>query len=1064
MSLPPLAVIPAGAGSGKTYTIQQKLSDWVRDGAIRPERIVAVTYTEAAAAELRERISSALLADEKVKVDAALGLDQAYITTIHGFGLRILTEFAFEAGTSPQPRLLNDDEQSALIRTALVSTDKVDGIMGDLAAYGYTFDFNTKTSAEEAFRNDLRRIVELLRTLGWKEYSDDYATEAAGWIRDRYGFTADGDRLSEALQRSVDALLKEYPESLARDFGNNPTATKAFQKDFRNLKRAQDTDDLKEDWALWQNLRELRQSKRSNNLPEEYDELSTAVIEAAGELPSHPGPRDHAIRHITMLLEAGQDVLRAYATAKREAGLVDYNDMIAMAGELLRDQPDVLATLKQRIDCLVVDEFQDTNPLQFALLWQLKEAGIPTTVVGDLKQAIMGFQGADPRLFEALVRQHADAVNPLGFNWRSVPALVEWVNELGPGLIGSDYDALVPKRSAGTLAPLELVTFGELPRKDGHKIRAAAVGERLKALLDDADQLFEDRHTKKKRRLRGGDIAVLCPTNNMLAEYAQVLRAQGLRVRLQADGWLVSRPVQIVSYALAYMANSADRHAALYLAVTELGSYSLQDALGQLLEHGRIDEPLLARLDAQAKKGAEATVFEQVAATIRALDLFNVVACWPDSEQARANMLRLLSEANAFMDADRAALASGGFYGLGTPTFLSWLAGKEDEKEGDKQPDPRVIDEDAIVLTTWHKSKGREWPVVAVCGLDRTIKAKLPSRGLGYETFDDLSQLLDSAMIECSPNFAAPETKDRFLEELQRTAETEARRLLYVVLTRPREKLLLEWPAYLASAKTPQTTSWSILAESCNLTLREDEDNLMVGEALFPCIFHQGQSELPVDLDLNIDTMSPELPVIGRRAIRPDDVPEVFTPDSQAPSGMEIAVGSTVPREPIVEVYGEGLELDAGLSSTAHGTLIHRCFEVLGGRPDLADRLPAITGVAMEPSAVAAIATAVGQFETWRKTYFKSNTVQREWPLLALNKQGSVVSGISDLIVQTEEGVWIIDHKTDKIEDPVKEFNSYQQQLESYASALASEGRPVLGVAINWIRSGIVVLRRVEIA
>ena len=91
-----------------------------------------------------------------------------------------------------------------------------------------------------------------------------------------------------------------------------------------------------------------------------------------------------------------------YAAAKREAGLVDYSDMIAMAGQLLRERSDVLDTLVKRVDCLVVDEFQDTNPLQFALLWQLKEAGVPTLVVGDLKQAIMGFQGADPRLFEAL--------------------------------------------------------------------------------------------------------------------------------------------------------------------------------------------------------------------------------------------------------------------------------------------------------------------------------------------------------------------------------------------------------------------------------------------------------------------------------------------------------------------------------------------------------------------------------------------------------------------------------------------------------------------------------------
>ena len=159
---------------------------------------------------------------------------------------------------------------------------------------------------------------------------------------------------------------------------------------------------------------------------------------AADELPRHPGPLTQAHAHVEALLAAGHEVLVHYAAAKREAGLVHYSDMIAMAGQLLRDRPDVLKTLVSRLDCLVVEEFQDTNPLQFALLWQLKEAGVPTVVVGDLKQAIMGFQGADPRLFEALARQNPRALQPLTRNWRSQPALMDFVNGVGPGLFGED--------------------------------------------------------------------------------------------------------------------------------------------------------------------------------------------------------------------------------------------------------------------------------------------------------------------------------------------------------------------------------------------------------------------------------------------------------------------------------------------------------------------------------------------------------------------------------------------------------------------------------------------------
>ena len=403
--------------------------------------------------------------------------------------------------------------------------------------------------------------------------------------------------------------------------------------DFQHLHRALKGDALDADWKLWQRLRSLRQSKRGAPLPPDYDAQTSSVMAAADELPRHPGPLAHACTHIKALLSAGQEVLIHYAAAKREAGVVDYSDMIAMAGQLLRERPDVLDTLTKRLDCLVVDEFQDTNPLQFALLWQLKEAGVPTIVVGDLKQAIMGFQGADPRLFEALANQNPQASKPLTRNWRSQPQLMEFVNALGPGLFNDGYVALAPQSKESMLTPLEVVVFAKKSKKDQHVIRANAVGERLHALLDDATAQFVDRRTKKMRRLRGSDIAVLCPTNQMLATYAQVLRAQSLRVRLQVDCWFASRPLQIAWHALAYVANPADLHAALYLAVTELGSMRLHDALHQLMDAGHIEEPLLQKLDNLADGVEERTVYALVTDTLAALDLFNVVACWPEGNK-----------------------------------------------------------------------------------------------------------------------------------------------------------------------------------------------------------------------------------------------------------------------------------------------------------------------------------------------------------------------------------------------------------------------------------------------
>src|SRR4030066_37079 len=103
---------------------------------------------------------------------------------------------------------------------------------------------------------------------------------------------------------------------------------------------------------------------------------------------------------------AGQDCLGRYGEEKRNNRLVDYPDMLAGSFDILSKRRDVLELFRDRIDCLVIDEFQDTNPPQFALLWKIFEAGVPGMIVGDVKQSIMGFQNPDPRLVGVLRKGH----------------------------------------------------------------------------------------------------------------------------------------------------------------------------------------------------------------------------------------------------------------------------------------------------------------------------------------------------------------------------------------------------------------------------------------------------------------------------------------------------------------------------------------------------------------------------------------------------------------------------------------------------------------------------------
>ncbi|MFC1552105.1 UvrD-helicase domain-containing protein [Candidatus Latescibacterota bacterium] len=1054
MMLPQLTIIPAGAGSGKTYSIQQQLCKWIVEGKIAPEHIVAVTFTEAAAAELRERIRGELL--NIGHIEDALKLDQAYISTIHGFGLRVLTEFAFDYGHPPKLRLLNEDEENTLIRLALARTDKADVITSNLSGFGYKYEYNSGKSAEEIFRDVLLTIIYRLRSIGWKEESTDYSNHAKEWIRQKYGATGDGEAFTSKLYAQVENLLSVFPENLAHEYGTNKTAKDALQNDFNNLKNALKDDALATDWNLWKCLRTLRQSKRGAPLPDGYDELACAIIDAANALPHHPGPLAHETSHIEALLTAGQEVLVHYSEAKRTSGLVDYSDMITLARDVLNYRPNVLDSLVKRIDCLVVDEFQDTNPIQFSFLWLLKVAGVPTFVVGDLKQAIMGFQGADPQLFDALMQHNQKVSSPLTKNWRSQPRLMEFINAISPGLFGESYISLDPKGNESELDPLEVVSFPDKAKNGQHAIRAVYVGQRLKELLEDPNQKVVDVRTQEYRRLRGGDIALLCPTHNMLIQYANILRSIGLRVRLQEDDWFMSRVIKIMWNALAYVSNPADRHAALYLSVTELGSLSLKEALSQLMDDGKIKEPLLEKLDKLTSEVADRTVYALVIDTISSLGLFDIISVWPHGEQERANLLRLKSEASEFMNANKEALASGGFHGSGVQSFLAWLSSKVQGKDSNNQPDPRVLDEDAIELVTWHSSKGREWSVVGVCGLDKKIRTNLPNLNIGYSTFEDLSQILDYAQVEYSPSFAAPETNDLFKADLKISAETNARRLLYVAMTRARNKLILEWPSYLEGKDN--LTYWSIIAQE--LGVKCEDGLLVINEKSFPCIIKQGGSDLPVDGDINSTPEKMLLPTIGRRAIKRGPLPEILTHDSIAPSKLLALNNNKEHLDLMVERYGDGLDIEIGLTGATLGIFLHRCFEVLGANPEAAKRLPEITNTDISEDALKKITSNIEGFEDWLQQNYKIKYIDRELPLLTLDESGSFISGTADMVIHMIDGVWIIDHKSDQVDDVKSSYNSYRPQLEYYIKALASEGIKVLGVGINFIRRTEVVLER----
>ncbi|MCP5058572.1 MAG: UvrD-helicase domain-containing protein [bacterium] len=1057
MSLPMRTIIPAGAGSGKTYRIQKSLAEWVNDELVAPERIAAVTYTEAAAAELRGRIRGELVSSGRL--DSALSLDRAYISTIHGFGSRLLREFAFEAGVSPAPRLLTDDEAGFLIGVELAATSELDFVMHHLGHFGYTYDFGSKQSAEASLRRRVAEVIKKLREIGHGSRGASEVVHLAdaseAFLRKLYGPTCDAARCEQRLRGAVEEIRGRFPDSLVPQFEGNDAATKAFRKDHRALAQAAEGDRLSNDWSLWKSLSKLRISVRGGPTPEGYDELASEVMEAAAQLAHHPGPLEDAIHHLRSLIRAADESLARFGEAKRRRGLVDYTDMIAEPWQLLAERSDVVKALSSRIDCLVIDEFQDTNPLQFALLWRLHDAGIPALVVGDIKQAIMGFQGADPRLFEQLPVQFPESTDPLATNWRSQEKLLAFLNCVGKGLFNEDYVTLESRAEfESELSALQVIEAG------GSKVRKAESAlliesvARIRALLDDEEARVWDADLKCHRRLRGSDIAVLAPKHASLDTFGKALRSAGIRVRRQQDDWIDSPIVRLTCQALAYVADPADRHAALAVAVTELGQSELGPALSALLDGTALDDPALTCLDAVIAGASDRSVPTLLAELCEALGLWDQIARWPDAAAARADLLKLHADATHFHEAPPEALASAGIHGAGPKSFLAWLPlhAREDRN---KRPEPRVRDDTAVVLATWHAAKGREWPIVLLTGLDEKVEPRLPDITVWFEDFDDLDGILDRAALEISPEFESPEASDRFKKPLRRRGNRNAHRLLYVALTRARESLILQWPEYLReklkSGADEANTYWSLLREAVGLEL--GPEGLTAGGETYPCRVIHAE---PGGDEPQVPEVELPLPTLGRRAIVLNDAPDpsALTPDQIAPSELH-AAALPLPASLRTVSYAQPFEATLPGNPAERGNLLHRAFEILFGHPERRELLARGTGVELPDDATDAICTAVVEFEEWLTQELNPTAIRTEVPFLAVNENGSTVHGAMDLLVETSNGSWVFDHKSDQIEDRQERFGVYWPQLEAYAAAVKSAGGlPVRGVAVNWISEG----------
>ena len=319
-------------------------------------------------------------------------------------------------------------------------------------------------------------------------------------------------------------------------------------------------------WSQWVKLTKEAPGKASFSDAE-------PVVSAARGYEKHPRLRSDIEQYTRLLFEFAARALKRYQERKEERGLLDFVDLEQRTLALL-EEPQVANVIAEEFDLLVVDEFQDTNPIQLALFIRLAElVKLGAVWVGDPKQAIYGFRGSDPALMDAVIRTvSAQGAQSLNTTYRARPELVQIFNDLFiPAfqrelkLSRKDVELRPDRRlNAALSVPLE---FWELcngqrnnngtPKKLTNAQAAQALAEGVAQLLRNPCQI-EDRDSGQLRSLQLRDIAVLCRTNQAAATVADALQARGFPLTWGTSGLLSTPETRLAMACLRRMADPGD--------------------------------------------------------------------------------------------------------------------------------------------------------------------------------------------------------------------------------------------------------------------------------------------------------------------------------------------------------------------------------------------------------------------------------------------------------------------------------------------------------------------------
>lgn len=833
-------LVEAAAGTGKTALIAGRLTMLLLSGHT-PSSLAAITFTEAAASELSARVHryveqllsgsvpiplKAVLPTELTEshraclLAASASLEELTTSTIHGFCQTLIHSYAVEADIDPGAQVMDATHAEiafdAVFDRWFRSRLSVDTSNDPIAVLSREDPVHVVSTVRDLARFRLQHRTARPRAadLGGRPDIDlsEAVREFAAWRTDT-PFERETDKLLADLTtlatfyRDSFVSLPDF-ESLWR-LAQPPKVSSMYKNDSFDLK----TPKLK---SAWQKAAGANEGIRLNDeMMQHFQRVDACYRTLLGKV---------ATALIATLSAELDSVLKDYDDYKRRAAVLDFDDLLYRACDLVRSHEPVRKALGERYRRILVDEFQDTDPIQAEILFRITASESPANwqdsrlrdgalfMVGDPKQAIYRFRGADIEIYErarnAIRKRHPDNILHITRSFRSMPEILAHVNRCFEGPLSAPgqpgYVALASTRSethevSACVAKIIIETAPNPSSNDIRDAEAEAVANICARLINNMEITDGD---DRKRALAPADIALLAPTGTQLHRYERALDERALPYSSQAGKNLFGRQeIQDLVSLARTLADPRDTLAfgALMrgplVGLTEEDLLDITEQLPQsadqpdliprfslLSDPKTISHPLarqiLIILQDLKRRASSTTPMLLLSEAVEQLHLRALLSVRDGERSSRA-----LANVDAFLELAR------GYDVRGLKRFVRDIH----SDWGSRQPraEGRVDTVgDAIEIVTIHSSKGLEWPVVILINTVTQFRSR--------EKF--IHRPADNTLHWVLGNVVPPDLHDALARD-EESASRERERLLYVAYTRARDLLILP--------KVPQTSSRS---------------------------------------------------------------------------------------------------------------------------------------------------------------------------------------------------------------------------------------------------------------